>query len=64
MLQDAVPLAIELLEPFAMQTASDNTHHVTPWVSALRTAFAGVARLEKAAEKAGAKVKRSLNWEG
>lgn len=57
MLQDAVPLAIELLKSFAMQTASDNMHHVAQWVPALWTAFAGIARAEKTVEKAGAKVK-------
>lgn len=62
MLQDAVPLAIELLNSSAMQTASANVQHVAQWVPGLWTAFAGIARAVQAAEKAGAEVKGLLNW--
>lgn len=47
MLLDAVPLVIELLKSFAMQTASDDMYHMAQWLSALWTAFAGIARAEK-----------------
>lgn len=57
-------MAMELLKPSAVLPVHDNVQQVAQWESALWAAFAGIARAEKAAEKAGVKVKGSLSCKG
>lgn len=57
-------MAMELLKPSPVLPVHDNVQHVAQWESALWAAFSGIARAEKAAEKAEVEVKGSLSWKG